>query len=101
MICDAYTPAGEPIPTNKRHAAAKIFSHPEVEKEVPWYFSVFALHNSIFISIFDVYSFRIGVIGMDSSKNTLCCKRASTGHWGGLKEASLDLRYQKRPINLL
>ncbi|KAJ9564649.1 hypothetical protein OSB04_000615 [Centaurea solstitialis] len=37
VICDAYTPAGEPIPTNKRHAAAKIFSHPEVEKEVPWY----------------------------------------------------------------
>ncbi|RYR16586.1 hypothetical protein Ahy_B04g073625 isoform G [Arachis hypogaea] len=28
VICDAYTPAGEPIPTNKRHNAAKIFSHP-------------------------------------------------------------------------
>ncbi|KAK3409490.1 hypothetical protein EUGRSUZ_J01611 [Eucalyptus grandis] len=30
VMCDAYTPAGEPIPTNKRHAAAKIFSHPNV-----------------------------------------------------------------------
>ncbi|XP_076892727.1 glutamine synthetase-like [Bidens hawaiensis] len=37
VMCDAYTPAGEPIPTNKRCAAAKIFSSPEVEKEVPWY----------------------------------------------------------------
>ncbi|PWA97270.1 glutamine synthetase [Artemisia annua] len=37
VICDAYTPAGEPIPTNKRYAAAKIFSNREVEKEVPWY----------------------------------------------------------------
>ncbi|PIA64205.1 hypothetical protein AQUCO_00201467v1 [Aquilegia coerulea] len=36
-MCDAYTPAGDPIPTNKRHAAAQIFSHPDVEKEVPWY----------------------------------------------------------------
>ncbi|MQL41415.1 hypothetical protein EI012_26260, partial [Escherichia coli] len=37
VICDAYTPAGEPIPTNKRHNAAKIFSHPEVVTEEPWY----------------------------------------------------------------
>ncbi|GJV85406.1 glutamine synthetase [Tanacetum coccineum] len=37
VMCDAYTPAGEPIPTNKRCAAAKIFSDPKVEKEVPWY----------------------------------------------------------------
>lgn len=37
VMCDAYTPAGEPIPTNKRAAAAKIFSNPEVEKEVTWY----------------------------------------------------------------
>lgn len=36
-MCDAYTPAGEPIPTNKRHSAAKIFSHPEVAAEEPWY----------------------------------------------------------------
>ena len=35
-MCDAYTPAGEPIPTNKRHKAAKIFSHPDVVAEVPW-----------------------------------------------------------------
>ncbi|RDX98556.1 hypothetical protein CR513_18497, partial [Mucuna pruriens] len=30
VICDAYTPAGEPIPTNNRHASAKIFSHPDL-----------------------------------------------------------------------
>ncbi|XP_071705592.1 glutamine synthetase-like isoform X1 [Rutidosis leptorrhynchoides] len=37
VMCDAYFPSGEPIPTNTRYAAAKIFSKPEVEKEVPWY----------------------------------------------------------------
>ncbi|KAJ0822463.1 putative glutamine synthetase [Helianthus annuus] len=37
VMCDAYTLAGKPIPTNKRCAAGKIFSNPEVEKEVPWY----------------------------------------------------------------
>lgn len=36
VMCDAYTPAGEPIPTNNRHKAAKIFSHPDVVAEVPW-----------------------------------------------------------------
>ncbi|CAN1812310.1 Glutamine synthetase nodule isozyme [Linum perenne] len=37
VLCDAYTPAGEPLPTNKRNNAAKIFSHPDVAAEVPWY----------------------------------------------------------------
>ncbi|KAJ0034833.1 hypothetical protein Pint_24944 [Pistacia integerrima] len=37
VLCDAYTPAGEPIPTNKRHKAAQIFSDPKVVAEVPWY----------------------------------------------------------------
>ncbi|KAL0397212.1 UNVERIFIED_CONTAM: Glutamine synthetase cytosolic isozyme 2 [Sesamum calycinum] len=37
VMCDAYTPAGEPIPTNKRYDAAKIFSRPEVAAEEPWY----------------------------------------------------------------
>ncbi|KAF2570265.1 hypothetical protein F2Q70_00006023, partial [Brassica cretica] len=37
VMCDAYTPAGEPIPTNKRHAAAKIFSDPSVAAEETWY----------------------------------------------------------------
>jgi len=37
VMCDCYTPAGEPIPTNKRHSAAKIFSNPEVAAEEPWY----------------------------------------------------------------
>lgn len=42
-MCDTYTPAGEPIPTNKRHNAAKIFSQPDVVAEEPWYFSSFYL----------------------------------------------------------
>ncbi|KAL5217479.1 hypothetical protein ABZP36_018163 [Zizania latifolia] len=29
VMCDCYTPVGEPIPTNKRYNAAKIFSNPE------------------------------------------------------------------------
>ncbi|KAE8022077.1 hypothetical protein FH972_007910 [Carpinus fangiana] len=37
VICDAYTPAGEPIPANKRHKAAEIFSHPKVVAEEPWF----------------------------------------------------------------
>ncbi|KAH9707191.1 glutamine synthetase cytosolic isozyme 1-1 [Citrus sinensis] len=36
-MCDAYTPAGEPIPTNKRFNAAKVFGHPDVVAEEPWY----------------------------------------------------------------
>ncbi|RRT59606.1 hypothetical protein B296_00045698 [Ensete ventricosum] len=36
-MCDCYTPAGEPIPTNKRYNAAKVFSHPDVVAEEPWY----------------------------------------------------------------
>lgn len=43
-MCDAYTPAGEPIPTNKRYNAEKIFSHPDVAAEEPWYFSPFTLY---------------------------------------------------------
>lgn len=46
-MCDAYTPAGEPIPTNKRHAAAKVFSHPDVVAEVPWYLFVADCNNII------------------------------------------------------
>ncbi|KAK6130399.1 hypothetical protein DH2020_035809 [Rehmannia glutinosa] len=37
VICDTYTPAGEPIPTNKRYRAAQIFSDPKVVAEIPWY----------------------------------------------------------------
>ncbi|KAG6773691.1 hypothetical protein POTOM_021006 [Populus tomentosa] len=37
VMCDAYTPAGEPIPTNKRFNAAQIFSDPVVASEEPWY----------------------------------------------------------------
>ncbi|BBG93269.1 AWPM-19-like family protein [Prunus dulcis] len=37
VICDAYTPQGEPIPTNKRARAAEIFANQKVIDEVPWY----------------------------------------------------------------
>ncbi|KAE8714563.1 Glutamine synthetase leaf isozyme [Hibiscus syriacus] len=37
VLCDAYTPAGEPIPTNKRARAAEIFSSKKVVDEVPWF----------------------------------------------------------------
>ncbi|XWS09081.1 hypothetical protein CRYUN_Cryun40dG0055500 [Craigia yunnanensis] len=37
VICDAYTPAGDPIPTNKRHRAAEVFSNKKVVDEVPWF----------------------------------------------------------------
>lgn len=37
VMCDTYTPAGEPIPTNKRHRAAQIFSDPKVVEQVPWF----------------------------------------------------------------
>jgi len=37
VMCDTYNAAGEPIPTNKRYNAAKIFSHPDVVAEEPWY----------------------------------------------------------------
>jgi glutamine synthetase len=36
VICDAYTPQGVAIPTNKRAAAAEIFAKKEVIEEVPW-----------------------------------------------------------------
>ncbi|CAI8586052.1 unnamed protein product [Vicia faba] len=37
VMCDTYTPSGEPLASNKRDAAAKIFSHPDVVAEEPWY----------------------------------------------------------------
>nr|VDD04975.1 unnamed protein product [Brassica rapa] len=37
VMCDAYTSAGNPIPTNKKHNAAKIFSNSKVASEEPWY----------------------------------------------------------------
>ena len=41
VMCDAYTPQGEPIPTNKRHNAEKIFSQPDVVAEEPWWAYMF------------------------------------------------------------
>lgn len=40
-MCDAYTPAGDPIPSNNRCKAAKIFAHPDVIAEEPWYNKIF------------------------------------------------------------
>ncbi|KAM0897003.1 hypothetical protein ACQ4PT_022842 [Festuca glaucescens] len=37
VICDCYSPTGEPIPSNKRCNAERIFSHPDVKAEEPWY----------------------------------------------------------------
>jgi glutamine synthetase len=37
VMCDTYTPQGEPIPTNKRARAAQIFSDPKVSSQVPWF----------------------------------------------------------------
>ncbi|KMZ73369.1 Glutamate--ammonia ligase [Zostera marina] len=37
VMCDCYTPAGEPIPTNKRHNAAKIFNNSAVAPEETWF----------------------------------------------------------------
>lgn len=48
VICDAYTPAGVPIPTNKRHRAAEIFSNKKVVDEIPWL--VHQLSLSIYFS---------------------------------------------------
>jgi glutamine synthetase len=44
-MCDCYTPAGEPIPTNKRYNAAKIFSNPAVSAEEPWYIIYWAVFD--------------------------------------------------------
>eukprot|EP01002_Notosolenus_urceolatus_P000023 NODE_1006_length_1622_cov_3743.706929_g831_i0.p2 GENE.NODE_1006_length_1622_cov_3743.706929_g831_i0~~NODE_1006_length_1622_cov_3743.706929_g831_i0.p2 ORF type:complete len:385 (+),score=114.86 NODE_1006_length_1622_cov_3743.706929_g831_i0:135-1157(+) len=37
VLCDCYTPQGEPIPSNTRAPAAKIFSDPTVLEQKPWY----------------------------------------------------------------
>lgn len=41
-MCDTYTPAGEPLPTNARYKAEKIFSHPDVVAEEPWYVLIYS-----------------------------------------------------------
>jgi glutamine synthetase len=49
-MCDCYTPQGKPIPTNKRHNAAKIFSNPDVVAEEPWYVAKFIPSDSLYYS---------------------------------------------------
>ncbi|ONL95215.1 glutamine synthetase6 [Zea mays] len=45
VMCDCYTPQGEPIPTNKRYSAAKVFSHPDVAAEVPCFLPYLVPHQ--------------------------------------------------------
>ncbi|KAI3757101.1 hypothetical protein L6452_04634 [Arctium lappa] len=37
VMCDSYTPQGDPLPTNKRYNAAKVFSRSDVVAEEPWF----------------------------------------------------------------
>jgi len=37
ILCDTYTPEGQPLPTNTRKAAAEIFSRPDVVAAKPWF----------------------------------------------------------------
>jgi glutamine synthetase len=37
VLCDTYTPAGEPLPTNTRASANEIFENPKVKEEEPWF----------------------------------------------------------------
>lgn len=93
-MCDAYTPAGEPIPTNKRFNAAKIFSNPAVAAEEPWYF-FFSFSAYSRLQIYQLCYICMCVCenpGMVLSKNTLCCARRLTGQLVGQLEASPDLR---------
>ena len=74
-MCDTYTPAGEPLPTNARYKAEKIFSHPDVVAEEPWYvlnysFRVFhSCPTSLLFSLclwgtimFDVFNVNTGTV---------------------------------------
>lgn len=64
-MCDTYTPAGDPIPTNKRYAASKIFNHPDVVAEVPWYDLIpLSLQNMMFS--LSKFSFKQKVMSHDS-----------------------------------
>jgi glutamine synthetase len=37
VLCDTYTPEGQPLPTNTRAAAAAVFASPEAIAVVPWF----------------------------------------------------------------
>jgi glutamine synthetase len=37
VLCETYTPEGQPLPTNTRNAAAKVFADPENIAAVPWF----------------------------------------------------------------
>lgn len=86
VMCDAYTPAGEPIPTNKRHAAAKIFSHPDVSAEEPWYVIFADRTHSVYTTTWpDALPFKKKneKSGMGLNKSTLYCRKRSNGPLDG------------------
>lgn len=37
VLCETYDPAGNPLPSNHRAQAVKVFEHPDVRAEAPWY----------------------------------------------------------------
>lgn len=37
VLCETYTPEGQPLPTNTRHDAAIVFADPENTASVPWF----------------------------------------------------------------
>ena len=37
VLCETYTPEGQPLPTNTRHEAARVFAEPENIASVPWF----------------------------------------------------------------
>ena len=37
VLCDTYTPEGQPLPTNTRHAANQVFSQANVVALEPWF----------------------------------------------------------------
>jgi hypothetical protein len=58
-MCDAYTPAGEPLPTNKRYNAAKVFSNPDVAAQEPWYVLIYSFQVLFLSNFYLSFSFWI------------------------------------------
>lgn len=84
VMCDTYTPAGDPIPTNKRYNAAKVFSNPEVVAEEPWYDLIrILLCPIIFLSKFGYMIFHamIKIQVWDRARVHFVTKRCEVAVW--------------------
>ncbi|CDP19187.1 unnamed protein product [Coffea canephora] len=122
IICDAYSPAGEPILTNEKQNAAKIFSSSEaylavlkhgieqeytlLQKEVKWPigwpvggypgpqgpYYCRAGADKAYHDIVDSHYKASLYAGMESSKSTPCCRRKLNGLLDGQSEGILDRR---------